>query len=65
MTEKVVVVDLDLAWKIFLLYRVHFGYGKDPDLVTCLDCVDYELGVCDGGADDVWDCMARKAGKGL
>lgn len=64
MTEKVFVVDLDLAVKIFLLYRVHFGNDKDPDLVTCLDCVDYELGSCSGGADDVMECMADKARKG-
>jgi|LSQX01.2.fsa_nt_gb hypothetical protein len=61
MMEKVVVVDLDLAAKIYLLYRAHFGYGKDPDLVTCLDCADYELESCFGGADDVMDCMAHKA----
>lgn len=64
MTEKGFVLDLDLAWKIFLLYRVHFGEGKDPDLVTCKDCVDNELGLCDGGADDVIVCMAEKAKKG-
>lgn len=58
MTKK--YVDLNLAAKITLLYLMHFG-NKNPDFVTCKDCVDYELGVCPGGADDVMDCMCDTA----
>ena len=46
--------------KAIVLYFIHFG-RRDPDLVTCLDCLDYCLGLCPGGADDVLDCMLKTA----
>ena len=51
---------VDISDKIVILYLIHFG-RKDPDLATCKDCVDYELGFCCGGAEDVMECMYEKA----
>lgn len=51
---------VDVVDKVFILYVIHFG-RKDPDLVTCLDCLDYKLGLCPGGADDVLECMYETA----
>ena len=51
---------VDISDKIAILYLIHFG-RKDPDLATCKDCVDYELGFCCGGAEDVMECMYEKA----
>ena len=51
---------VDIADKVVVLYFIHFG-RKDPDLATCKDCVDYELGFCSGGADDVLECMYETA----
>jgi hypothetical protein len=56
--EKVV----DIANKITVLYVIHFG-NKHTDLATCKDCVDYDLGLCSGGADNVLECMYDKAKK--
>lgn len=53
--EKVV----DIANKMTFLYVIHFG-DKHPDLATCKDCVDYDLGLCSGGAENVFDCMYEK-----
>lgn len=53
--EKVV----DIFSKITILYLIHFG-KKNPDLVTCRDCSDYNLGLCFGGYD-VFECMYDKA----
>lgn len=51
---------VDIADKITLLYLVHFG-SKHPDFATCKDCLDYQLGLCSGGYDNVLDCMYDKA----
>ncbi len=51
---------VDIADKIVILYHIHFG-RKYPDLVTCLDCLDYRLGLCPGGVEDVMECMYEKA----
>jgi hypothetical protein len=54
------VNGVDISDKIVILYFMHFG-NKNPDLATCKDCDDYELGFCCGGAYDVMDCMYEKA----
>lgn len=46
--------------KAIVLYFIHFG-RRDPDLVTCSDCLDYRSGLCPGGADDVLLCMLETA----
>lgn len=51
----------NIVYKIEAMYFLHFG-NKNSDLVTCKDCVDYKLGICPGGADDVLSCMYDKAG---
>jgi len=51
---------VDMADKVAVLYFIHFG-SKDPDLVTCLDCLDYRLRLCPGGAESVFDCMFEQA----
>jgi len=51
----------DIADKITILYLIHFG-NKHPELANCKDCVDYELGLCADGVDNVLECMADKAG---
>lgn len=55
-------MGFDMADKIFVLYLIHFG-RNDPDLVTCLDCLDYRSGLCPGGAYDVLQCMYEMAKK--
>lgn len=51
---------VDVASKITVLYLIHFG-SKDPDLVNCLDCLDYRLDLCSGGVESVLDCMYEQA----
>lgn len=51
---------VDLADIITVLYLIHFG-KRDPDLVTCLDCLDYRLNLCFGGAESVLYCMYEQA----
>lgn len=56
-----VMLVRDVDYKVCVLYMMHFG-GKDPKMVTCGDCVDYKLDLCEGGRDDeVWECMYEKA----
>ena len=60
MVEK--IVD-DMAEKVADLYLSHFGY-INPDLATCKDCIDYQFGLCVGGADsikNIIECMFYKA----
>lgn len=49
----------DIHDKVAFMYFVHFE-DKDPCLATCKDCIDYELGLCTGGAKCVMDCMYDK-----
>lgn len=51
---------VDISSKITVLYLIHFG-NKHPDLATCKDCLDYQLGFCSGCSDNVLDCMYDKA----
>lgn len=46
----------DVGSRLVVIYLMHFG-NKNPDLVSCKDCVDYEMRLCDGGAEDVLECM--------
>ena len=53
----------DVSDKVAFLYFIHFK-DKDPDLVTCNDCIDYKLGFCSGGfksIKSILDCMYDKA----
>lgn len=52
----------DVADKAAVLYVCHFGY-KQPELVTCKDCLDFKLELCSGGASNAVYCMYDKAEK--
>jgi len=59
MVEK--IVD-DTAEEVAYIYFMHFGY-RNPDLATCKDCIDYQFGLCAGGADGIsgiLECMFYK-----
>lgn len=55
-----VMLVVDMDYKVCFMYWMHFG-GTDPKMATCGDCFDYKMDVCDGGCDDVWECMRKKA----
>ena len=52
--------DFEESDKMVILYFIHFG-NKNPDFVTCKDCLDYRQGLCSGGSYDVLECMYDKA----
>lgn len=54
------VSDDDLMEVLGLMYRIHFN-KLDPDFATCKDCLDYKIGLCQGGCVDVIDCMLDKS----
>jgi len=51
--------DFEESDKMAMLYIIHFG-NKNPEFVTCKDCLDFRQGFCSGGADDVFECMYDK-----
>jgi hypothetical protein len=50
--------------RFVLVWMMHFG-NRLPCEVTCVDCADFRSGVCEGGADDVVECMQEHAEKAV
>lgn len=60
----IVRIEANMLNKIASLYAVHFG-NKDPERVTCKDCLDFKIGLCAGGGGfrNIFACMYDKAEK--